>query len=67
MVYLDYEPSDDEAIEPHCDLCGRHMEANGPYRLYADNDWNGETGNHISCEENREWRIIHEPEKVEAQ
>ncbi len=45
-VYLD--PSAIVALvpelEPRCDLCGR---SDGP----GPADWNGETGNHRSCEE----------------
>ena len=35
----------DDGIVPRCDIC------DGPQRVEGDN-WNGETGNHISCEEN---------------
>lgn len=34
----------DEGFVPVCDIC------NGPQRTEGD-DWNGETGNHYSCEE----------------
>lgn len=34
--------------EPTCDVCGRHME-DSPAG-FADADWNGETGNHETCE-----------------
>lgn len=34
----------DDGIIPTCDLC------DGPQRVEGD-DWNGETGNHRSCEE----------------
>jgi len=34
----------DDGIVPTCDLC------DGPQRVEGD-DWNGETGNHFSCEE----------------
>jgi hypothetical protein len=34
----------EEGIVPTCDLCG------GPQRVEGD-DWNGETGNHHSCEQ----------------
>lgn len=33
----------DEGIMPSCDYCGRPQ-------LSVGNDWNGETGNHKSCE-----------------
>jgi len=36
----------DDGIVPTCDLCG------GPQRIEGDN-WNGDTGNHYSCEEGR--------------
>ena len=35
----------DEDIVPVCDLCGDPQ-------WNASDDWNGETGNHLSCEEN---------------
>lgn len=34
--------------EPRCDICGRLME-DSPAG-FADADWNGETGNHETCE-----------------
>lgn len=34
----------DDGIIPTCDICG------GPQRTEGD-DWNGDTGNHISCEQ----------------
>ena len=36
-------------VEPTCDICGRHMEDSRAG--FADADWNGETGNHETCEE----------------
>ena len=35
----------DDGFVPICDICF------GPQRVEGD-DWNGETGNHYSCEEN---------------
>ena len=52
-------PKDDEAPTPKCDICG---EPDGP----GTPDWNGETGNHASCEHNdptiRDWLAEHHPE-----
>lgn len=36
--------------EPRCDICGR-LEQDSPAG-FADADWNGETGNHETCENN---------------
>lgn len=36
-------------IRPTCDHCGQHPEDSIP------DDWNGDTGNHRSCE----WRVEH--------
>jgi len=56
MIAHTYEWSDSELVEdyrtevtPRCDLCGK-PEDHEPGRLY---DWNGETGNHLSCETDR--------------
>ena len=37
----------DYVSQPTCDLCGEHED---PW----DDDWNGDTGNHRSCEDSRE-------------
>jgi hypothetical protein len=44
---LDNEPG--EVNEPKCDICGRA--ADDSPAGFADADWNGETGNHETCEE----------------
>lgn len=37
--------------EPRCDLCGEGAECSrGPACTAHGGDWNGETGNHRSCE-----------------
>jgi hypothetical protein len=47
--FATYTPDDEpriesvDEVEPTCDLCG---EPDGP----GEPDWNGETGNHLSCE-----------------
>lgn len=42
-------PVDEE--EPRCDICGRPQN-DSPNTLSYEADWNGETGNHTSCEIN---------------
>lgn len=44
--------------EPHCDICGRHMDDSPAREIFGfvDNDWNGETGNHETCEEYLKWK-----------
>ena len=44
-VYLDYDPNDDD-VTPRCDICNEYWEDGG-----EGEDWNGETGNHKSCEQ----------------
>lgn len=34
-------------VEPACDLCGKPEDHRPGWYEY---DWNGETGNHLSCE-----------------
>lgn len=43
----------DEPIEPTCDICGKpeNQEMDGG----AENDWNGDTGCHLSCEQQEAW------------
>lgn len=36
-------------VEPRCDICG-HPEWEDDYPEMSSNNWNGETGNHRSCE-----------------
>lgn len=36
----------DDGVVPTCDLCGSYQSVEG-------DDWNGDTGNHHSCEESR--------------
>jgi hypothetical protein len=44
---------EDDEVEPRCDICGR-LEDDPPFSLADDVDWNGETGNHVTCERNQE-------------
>lgn len=38
-----------EEVQPRCDICDEPEDnENG----FVVNDWNGETGNHLSCESN---------------
>ena len=41
--------------DPRCDICGR-LEGDSPnvfdYGAATETDWNGNTGNHLYCEEN---------------
>lgn len=37
-----------EEVEPRCDLCGEPEDHEIGFFGY---DWNGETGNHLSCEQ----------------
>lgn len=46
----DYPPY--EEVTPRCDIC------NWPENHEGESDWNGETGNHVSCEENIVARLI---------
>lgn len=43
-----------EAGDPRCEICGLPMEVNpatgDAFRPSDENDWDGETGNHLSCE-----------------
>jgi hypothetical protein len=41
------ELKDPEEVTPTCDICGKPDYAGVP-------DWNGETGNHVSCESDTE-------------
>jgi hypothetical protein len=38
------EPADYDDVQPICDICDEPQWREG-------DDWNGETGNHLSCEE----------------
>lgn len=52
------EPPDYEALReegwPFCDYCDEPM-SDGDGEL---NDWNGETGCHLSCEEQERWKAV---------
>lgn len=39
----------DEDYVPRCDYCGRRFDDSPS--PFADADWNGETGNHETCEQ----------------
>jgi hypothetical protein len=38
--------TNDDEVVPTCDICGEQWEDGG-----EGEDWNGETGNHLSCEQ----------------
>jgi hypothetical protein len=46
----------DEDVTPRCDICNRAEDDSPnvlPKMREFDADWNGETGNHVSCEATR--------------
>lgn len=51
---------DEDDIEPTCDICGEPQDCGRDLcEMHAD-DWNGDTGNHLSCEQ-REQRESYPP------
>lgn len=50
---VSYNKDYPDGEEPTCDICGQAMD-DSPSGLTSGEDWNGETGNHISCENSKE-------------